>query len=58
MHIPWKITEGLQSSLPHGVFVEGIARAFNWLKCLGGLMHLKPAAGVKYQLCDLDLVGG
>ena len=45
MHIPWKITEGRQSSLPLGVYVEGIARAFNWLKCLGGIIHLKPTAG-------------
>jgi len=22
-----------------------IARAFNWLRCLGGIMHLKPTAG-------------
>ena len=29
MHIPWKINEGRQSSLPLGVYVEGIARAFN-----------------------------
>jgi hypothetical protein len=24
---------------------KGIARVFNWLKCLGGIMHLKPTAG-------------
>jgi len=24
---------------------EGIARAFNWHKCLGGFLHLKPTAG-------------
>jgi hypothetical protein len=24
--------------------VKGIARVFNWLKCLGGIMHLKPTA--------------
>ena len=22
--------------------VKGIVRVFNWLKCLGGIMHLKP----------------
>jgi hypothetical protein len=45
MHIPWKITEGRQSSLPLGVYVEGIARTFNWVKCLGGIIHLQPRAG-------------
>ena len=25
--------------------VKGIARVFNWLKFLGGIMHLKPTAG-------------
>ena len=25
--------------------MEGIVRAFNSLKCLGGIMHLKPTAG-------------
>jgi hypothetical protein len=29
IHIPLKITEGHQSSLPLGVYFEGIARAFN-----------------------------
>jgi hypothetical protein len=24
---------------------RGIARVFNWLKCLGGIMHLKPTEG-------------
>jgi hypothetical protein len=24
---------------------QGIVRLFNWLKCLGGIMHLKPTAG-------------
>ena len=24
--------------------VKGIARIFNWLKCLGGIMHLTPTA--------------
>ena len=42
MHIPCKITECRQSSLPLGVYVKGIAPHFNWLKCLGGIMHLKP----------------
>jgi hypothetical protein len=44
IQIPWIITEGRQSSLPLGVYVKGIARDCNWLKCLGGIMHLKPTA--------------
>jgi hypothetical protein len=34
-----------QSSWPLGVSVKGIVRAFNWLKCLGGFLHLKPTVG-------------
>jgi hypothetical protein len=37
--------------LPLGVYVEGIGRTFNRLKCLGGIMHLKPTAG--YQISTL-----
>jgi hypothetical protein len=46
-HIPWKITEGRQISFPFGIYVKGNARAFNWLTCLGGIMHLKPTAGCR-----------
>jgi hypothetical protein len=42
---PWKNIEGRHSSFPLGVYVKGIAKAFNWLKCLGGFLHLKPTAG-------------
>jgi hypothetical protein len=45
MNIPWKITETRQSSLLLGIQVNGITQAFNWRKCLGGIMHLKPTAG-------------
>ena len=31
--------------------VKGIARVFNWLKFLGGIMHLKPTAG--FQISTL-----
>jgi hypothetical protein len=31
--------------LPTFGYLKGIARVFNWLKCLGGIMHLKPTAG-------------
>ena len=30
--------------------VKGIARVFNWLKCLGGIMHLKPTAGCQISI--------
>jgi hypothetical protein len=42
---PWKIYQGRQSSCQLWTSVKGIARAFNWHKCLGGIMHLKPTAG-------------
>jgi hypothetical protein len=32
--------------------VKGIARVFNWLKCLGGIMHLTPTAG--FQNINFD----
>ena len=31
--------------------IEGIGRAFNWLKCLSGFLHLKPTA--EYQISTL-----
>jgi hypothetical protein len=27
------------------LWASGIARVFNWLMCIGGIMHLKPTAG-------------
>ena len=42
---PCKIYQGRQSSCPLWSSVKGIARVFNWLKCLGGIMHLKPTTG-------------
>ena len=41
----WTNFEGRQSSCPLGVSIKGIGRAFNWLKCLGGFLHLKPTVG-------------
>jgi hypothetical protein len=38
------MTSQRQSSCPLGVSIKGIGRAFNWLKCLGGFLHLKPTA--------------
>jgi hypothetical protein len=31
--------------LPTFDWVKDIARDFNWLKCLGGIMHIRPTAG-------------
>jgi hypothetical protein len=45
INIPWKIFQGRQSSWPLGVSVKGIVRCFNWHKCLGGFLHLKPTVG-------------
>jgi hypothetical protein len=45
MNIPGKIYEERQNSCPLGVSIKGIARAFKWLKRLGGFLHLKPIAG-------------
>ena len=33
--------------------VKGIALVFNWLKCLGGIMHLKLTAG--FQNINFDI---
>ena len=30
--------------------VKGIVRVFNWLKCLGGIMHPKPTAGCQISI--------
>jgi hypothetical protein len=35
--------------LPIFGYFKGIVRVFNWLKCLGGIMHLKSTAGC--QIC-------
>ena len=45
INIPWKIYQGRQSSCPLWTYIKDIARVFNWPKCLGGIMHLKPTAG-------------
>jgi hypothetical protein len=45
LNIPWKIGHGRQSSFSIGVYVKGIALAFNWLKWLGGFQHIKPTVG-------------
>ena len=39
--------------LPIFGYVKGIARNFNWLKCLDGIMHLTPTAG--FQNINFDI---
>ena len=51
INIPWKIYQGRQSSCPLWAKIKGIARVFNWLKCLGGIMHLKPEA-----VCQISIL--
>jgi hypothetical protein len=46
------------SSLPLGVEVKGIARAFNRLKCQCGIMHLKPTAGCQISTLIFEIGGG
>ena len=36
--------------------VNGIARVFNWLKCLGGIMHLKPTAGCQISILIFEKI--
>jgi hypothetical protein len=40
--------------------VKGIARVFNWLKCLGGIMHLTPTSGcqISYLIFEKKLWRG
>jgi hypothetical protein len=58
INIPWKIYYGRQSSWPLVVYVKGIARDFNWLKCLGGFLHLHKKNKFKYQSWYLTLCCG
>jgi accessory gene regulator protein AgrB len=54
INIPWKIYYWRQNSWPLEVYVKGIARAFNWLKSLGGFLHLKPTAGCQISTLIFD----
>jgi hypothetical protein len=56
--MPWKIVNGRQSSFSLGVYVNGIARAFNWIIAWVGFCTSSPQEGVKYQLCYMDFFGG
>jgi hypothetical protein len=48
---PMKNISRTAKFLPTFGWVNGIALVFNWLKCLGGIMHLKHIAG--YQISIL-----
>ena len=53
MHIPWKICRRTAKFLP----IFGIDQRyfpFNWLKCLGGFLHLKPTAGCQISTLIFD----
>jgi hypothetical protein len=39
-------------------WIISIARAFDWLKCLGGIMHLKPTAGCQISTLIFGFWGG
>jgi hypothetical protein len=59
MNIPLKIAEGRQSYFPLRAWIKGIARAFHWLKCLGGFLHLKFTAGCQistliFEFCFVE----
>ena len=45
-----------ESSLPLGVYFEGIVGAFNSRKCLGGIMHLKPTAGCQISILIFEKI--
>ena len=42
--------------LPTWASIKGIGRAFNWLKCLGGFLHLKPTAGCQISTWIFDFL--
>ena len=52
---PWKNIEGRQSSCPLGVSINGIFRAFNWLKWLGEFLHLKPTVGCQISTLIFEI---
>ena len=57
INIPWKIYKGRQMSCL-GFKINGIAQVFYWLKCLGGIMHLKPTAGCQISTLIFDFFYG
>ena len=47
----WKIYQGRQSSCPPLAKLKVLPKVINWLKCLGGIMHLKTTA--RFQISTL-----
>jgi hypothetical protein len=47
---PMKNISRTANFLPIFYYVKGITRVFNWLKCLGGIMHLKPTPGCQISI--------
>jgi hypothetical protein len=50
IHIPWNITEGRQSSLPLWAYVNGIAGACHWRKCIHGMIKSVKGLGNAFDL--------
>ena len=50
---PMKNISRTAKFLPTFGQVKGIARILNWVKCLGGIMHLTPTAG--FQNINFDI---
>jgi hypothetical protein len=47
-----------QLKAPLGVSIKGISRDFNWLKCLGGFLHLKTTVGCQISTLIFDFFYG
>ena len=54
----WEYGSWLLSSFPLGAYNKGIERAFYLLKCLGGILHLKPTAGCQISTLIFGYRGG
>ena len=52
---PMKKITRTQSSCQLGAYINGITRAFNWLKCLGLKMHLKLTAGCRISTLIFEI---
>ena len=53
---PMKICRRTTKFFP--TYVKGIARAYNWLKCVGEIMHLKSTAGCQISSLIFGFSGG
>ena len=54
----WEYGSWLLGSFPLGAYNKGIDRAFYLLKCLGGILHLKPTAGCQISTLIFGYGGG